>query len=178
MISEGIAPGMPEFWQLSDREVASVAVYVKSLGAVPLEPVPGDAAHGRQLYAAQGCAACHMISGVGSGYGPELTEIGAKRSPAFLRESITTPGASVPDGFLLVELVTSSGANIAGVRLNEDTFSIQIKDASNQFHSFRKADLKEVRKLRGKSPMPAYQRLGPTDLTDLVAYLAGLRGKS
>lgn len=178
VISQGIAPGMPEFWQLSDRELESVAAYVKSFGAVPLEPVSGDPAHGRQLYAAQGCASCHMISGDGSGYGPELTEIGAKRSPAFLRESLTAPEASVPDDFLLVETITLSGASITGVRLNEDTFSIQVKDASNAFHSFRKADLKEVRKLRGKSPMPSYGRLRPADLTDLVAYLASLRGKS
>jgi cytochrome c oxidase cbb3-type subunit 3 len=178
LISEGIEPEMPGAWQLSEREVASVAAYVKTLGSVPVEPVPGDPSRGEHLYRTKGCAACHMVRGEGSGYGPELTEIGAKRSPAFLRESIITPEASVPDGFLLVELVTSGGATIRGIRLNEDTFSIQLKDASNEFHSFRKAELKEVRKLRGKSPMPSYERsLTGEELTDLVAYLASLRGK-
>jgi cytochrome c oxidase cbb3-type subunit III len=179
VISEGIAPDMPAFWQLSDREVSGVAAYVKTLGSAPSEPVPGDVAHGERLYKAKGCATCHMISGDGSGYGPELTEIGAKRNAAFLRESIIAPEASVPEGFLLVELVTASGATIRGIRLNEDTFSIQVKDSNNELHSFRKADLSELRKLRGKSPMPSYERsLSPEELTDLVAYLAGLRGKS
>jgi cytochrome c oxidase cbb3-type subunit III len=178
LISEGVEPDMPAFWQLSEREVASVAAFVKALGSVPLEPVPGDVSRGQHFYQAKGCAACHMISGDGSGYGPELTEIGGKRSPAFLRESIAAPGASVPDGFLLVELVTSRGEIIQGIRLNEDTFSIQVKDAGSQFHSFRKADLSELRKLRGQSPMPSYERsLTPEELTDLVAYLASLRGK-
>ena len=63
--------------------------------------------------------------------------------------------------------------------LNEDTFSIQIKDQKGQFLSFRKAELKELRKQRGKSPMPSYRgSLTPEELTDLTAYLAGLRGKS
>jgi hypothetical protein len=78
---------------------------------------------------------------------------------------------------LLVELVISSGETIRGIRLNEDTFSIQVKDSSNEFHSFRKADLSELRKMRGKSPMPSYEHsLSAEELTDLVAYLAGLGG--
>lgn len=179
VISEGIEPEMPGAWQLSEREVASVAAYVKTLGSVAVEPVPGDPARGERVYRTKGCGACHMVRGEGSGFGPELTEIGAKRSAAFLRESITTPEASVPEDFLLVELVTTAGAIIRGLRLNEDTFSIQVKDASDEFHSFRKTELQEVRKLRGKSPMPAYDRsLTPEELTDLVAFLAGLRGKS
>jgi cytochrome c oxidase cbb3-type subunit 3 len=151
VISEGIAPEMPAFWQMSDREVASVAAYVRTLGSAPSEPVPGDASRGERLYVSKGCGGCHMIAGDGSGYGPELTDVGVKRSLAFLRESIVAPEASVPEGFLLVELVTSSGETIRGIRLNEDTFSIQVKDSSNVIHSFRKADLSELRKLRGKS---------------------------
>ena len=179
VISEGIEPDMPAFWQLADREVSSVAAYVKTLGSAPSEPVRGDVTRGERLYKAKGCGTCHMISGDGSGYGPELTEIGAKRNAAFLRESIIAPEAAVPEGFLLVELVTPAGATIRGIRLNEDTFSIQVKDSSNELHSFRRADLVEVRKLRGKSPMPSYERsLTPEELTDLVAYLASLRGKS
>jgi len=39
--------------------------------------------------------------------------------------------------------------------------------------------LKALRKLSGKSPMPSYRgALTPEELTDLTAYLAGLRGKS
>ncbi len=117
-----------------------------------------------------------MIRGQGSSFGPELTGIGAKRSPAFLRESLE---AVVPDDFLLVELVTSSGAAIRGVRMNEDTFSIQIKEANGDLHSYRKSALKDLRKLRGKSPMPSYDgALNPEEMNDLIAYLASLRENS
>src|SRR6202166_2033338 len=41
-ISDGIAPEMPGAWQLTPREVASVAVFVRSLGKVPPKLLPGD----------------------------------------------------------------------------------------------------------------------------------------
>jgi cytochrome c oxidase cbb3-type subunit III len=179
VIEQGIQPEMPGAWQLSPHEVASVAVYVRQIGSLPAEPIAGDAVHGEQVYKSKGCANCHMIRGVGSGFGPELSDIGARRSVAYLRESIVTPEASVPDRFLMVEAVTASGATVRGIRANEDSFTIQIKDAKGEFSSFRKAELKELRKLPGKSPMPSYQgALTPEELTDLTAYLAGLRGKS
>jgi putative heme-binding domain-containing protein len=179
VIYEGIPPEMPGAWQLTAREVASVAAYVKAMGSTPVEPLPGDPARGEGVYQAKGCAGCHMIGGKGSGFGPELTQIGSRRSGAHLRESIVAPEKSVPEDFMLVEIVLTNGSTVRGIRLNEDPFSIQVKDSKSEFHSYRKADLKEMRKLRGKSPMPSYERsLTPEELTDLVAYMATLRGKS
>jgi cytochrome c oxidase cbb3-type subunit 3 len=141
VISDGIQPEMPGAWQLDPHEVASVAAYVRKIGAAPAEPVAGDPAQGEHLYQAKGCASCHMILGTGSGYGPELTDIGSKRNAAYLRESIVTPDASVPENFMLVEAVTASGATVRGIRVNEDSFTIQIKDSKSAFHSYRKRDL-------------------------------------
>jgi cytochrome c oxidase cbb3-type subunit 3 len=170
---------MPGAWQLSPREVKGVVAYVRSLGSITLEPLPGDASRGERLFKTKGCDTCHMVRGQGSGFGPELTDIGSKRSAAFLRESLIAPEAVVPDDFLLVELITASGATIRGARVNEDTFSIQIKEVSGELHSYRKSALKDLRKLRGKSPMPSYDgALKPDEMDDLIAYLASLRGNS
>jgi cytochrome c oxidase cbb3-type subunit III len=179
LISQGIQPEMPGAWQLSPREVASVAVYVRKIGTIPVEPLPGDAAKGERVFKATGCSTCHIVRGEGVGFGPELTDIGSRRSAAHLRESVIAPEAHVPEDFLLVELVTSGGATIRGIRLNEDTFSIQIMDGKGAFHSYRISELKELRKLRGKSPMPSYKNaLSSEELTDLTAYLANLRAKT
>ncbi len=135
-----------------------------------------DAAHGKLLYAAKGCRGCHVVNGDGTAYGPELTEIGAQRSAAFLRESILDPGVSVPDGFVVVKATPRRGTAVSGVRLNEDSFTIQLRDASGRFHSFRKQDLADLQKDVGKSPMPSYRAtLASAEVDDLVAYLAGLK---
>jgi putative heme-binding domain-containing protein len=179
VISGGIDPEMPGAWQLHPREVASVASYVRSLGALPAEIVPGDPSKGATVYSARKCAGCHMIAGVGEGFGPELTQIGARRSAAHLRSTILQPAASLPDGFLYAAATTVSGQTVLGIRINEDSFTIQLKDAGGVFHSFRKASLKELRRLEGQTPMPSYQgQLSAAELDDLVAYLASLKGKS
>jgi putative heme-binding domain-containing protein len=178
VIASGIAgTEMPGAWQLSPREVASVAAYVLTLGKVAEEKLPGDAARGRVVYEKQGCAGCHIVMGVGSGFGPELTDIGARRSAAYLREAVVKPGASAPEGFLWMEATTVSGHGARGVRVNEDTFTLQLKDMTGKFYTFRKGDLQELMRMVGESPMPAYEKLSPRELDDLVKYLAGLRGR-
>jgi cytochrome c oxidase cbb3-type subunit 3 len=176
VIAEGIPPEMPEGWFLSDDDVADVAAYVRSLGTVAQETVPGDAAHGRQVYRQHGCMGCHVVQGEGGGYGISLDDIGARRGAQHIDQAIRNPAGNLPEGFLFVEAKTADGT-VRGVRVNEDTFSIQIKDMAGEFHSFRKSSLVDLRKLRGETPMPSFESLlTPADLQDLVAYLASLRG--
>ena len=60
--------------------------------------------------------------------------------------------------------------------MNEDSFSIQVRDAGGRSYSFWKKDLAQIDRQRGKSPMPSYQgQLSDAELTDLVAYLASLK---
>jgi cytochrome c1 len=64
------------------------------------------------------------------------------------------------------------------VRANEDSFTIQLRDASNRFHSFRKQEITELKKEAGVSSMPSYKTtLTDAEIEDLVAYLASLRGE-
>jgi cytochrome c oxidase cbb3-type subunit III len=178
VIGEGIrGTEMPGAGAMSDHEVRQTAAYVRSLGKVTLKPVPGNPTHGAEIYRGKGnCAVCHSIHGEGGVSGPDLAEIGARRSAGYLRESLVDPGAAVPEGYLLVKLVTRSGQTMNGIRVNEDSFSIQIRDDSGRSYSFWKTDVAQVDKQRGKSPMPSYKaQLSDDELTDLVAYLASLK---
>lgn len=175
VISRGIPDtGMPGN-SMSAREVEHVAGYVKSLGRVAQPPLPGDPQRGQQIYSGKGgCSECHTIAGRGGPLGPDLTDIGARRSAAHLRASLTDPEADLPDGFLQLRLVTRAGHRLTGVRIDEDTFSIRIRDLSGAVLSFWKSELAELHRDRGKSPMPGYR--GPAlELDDLVAYLASLQ---
>src|SRR5262249_48516842 len=135
------------------------------------------------------CLDCHRLNGEGKPLAPDVANIGQQRDTAWLRRAITDPAAdifdsfqgyrwtiSMPDNYLLVEAVTKSGERIAGSRMNEDAFSIQIRDGAGKIRSLLKSELTQLNKQWGKSPMPSYKDVfSEPELNDLVAYLASLR---
>lgn len=175
IIRGGIAgTGMPGT-RLVEAELNDLAAYVRKLGQVPVVTLLGDAKRGAALYQ-RDCASCHTIDGYGGAFGPDLTGIGASRSPQHLRESLVNPAADFPRGYAFVRVVTRDGKTLTGVRINEDTFSLQFRDAKDVLHSVWKAELREFRKELRKSPMPSYRGLlSAAELDDLVAYLASLQ---
>ncbi len=180
LIRDGIkGTEMPAGYALNTGETWQVAGYVRSLGRLTQESVPGDTRRGREIYLTKGnCAQCHIVGGEGGSLGPELTEIGAHRSAAHLRDAVLDPEKALPEGFMQVRLVANDGRRITAVRLNEDTFTIQVRDLSGHLYSFVKQDLKEIHKDTGKSPMPGFKAtLSAAEADDLVAYLVSLRGK-
>lgn len=179
VIADGIPnTNMPGSWQMSPREVKNTAAYVRTLGTVTQETkLPGDPARGRDVYRKSGCANCHIIDGKGNGYGPELTTIGLARSATHLRQSIVDPSAEVPGEYRTILAITQQGAQTTGIRLNEDTFTIQVRDMAGRVSSFQKANLRTLDKQQA-SLMPAFDKLTPVDLDDLVHYLATLRGSA
>jgi len=177
IIRRGI-PGteMPSSF-LTPSQVSSIAAYVRTLGRVAPEKVPGDAERGAALFASLDCRTCHSLAARGGIVGPALDDVGARRSPAYLREALVDPAAALPRGFVQLRVVTEDGRAIAGVRVNEDGFSIQVRDLSGALHSFWKSELASLEKEFGQSPMASYaERLTPEQVDDVVAYLASLRG--
>ena len=77
----------------------------------------------------------------------------------------------------MVRAVTQNGTEVRGIRLGEDVFWIHIRDASGKVHVLEKSELSRLdRELEG-TLMPAYgARFSATELDDLIAYLASLRG--
>lgn len=176
IVKNGIpGTGMPGF-DLESDEIDAVVAAVRHLSNGPAAgaPAQGDPAHGRAVYEGNGCASCHRIGETGTIYGPELDRIGSMRAPQYLRESVVNPSADIAPEFEGVAVVTSEGKRFTGVRVNEDTFSIQLRLPNERFAMFEKAKLRDVHYL-DRSLMPAYDKLPPADLDDLVAYLAGLR---
>lgn len=178
--------GMPGSRQLRGNDGADVAAYVRSLGRLPPEQMPGDPAAGRLVYENDGnCSSCHILSGVGNGIGPELTGVGLRRNAEYLRRSVTNPDADQPklvdrfrgslNAFLTVRIVSERGT-YEGMRVNEDAFTVQMRDLSGQLYSFEKADLISYEKVMGHSLMPGYNStLSARQIDDVVSYLMSLR---
>jgi putative heme-binding domain-containing protein len=175
---------------LKDGEIRDVAVFVRSLRRDSAPAAAGGGPRGEQIYRQAGCMSCHTIGVEGGVLGPDLSRIGARRDKEYLRRALLDPEADIPESFgeyrwyivipnnfLQVRLTTQDGHAITGARINEDAFSIQVRDEAGQVHSFWKDELKELHKDWGKSPMPSYRdKLTKQDIEDLVGYLASLRG--
>ena len=158
IIQDGIeSTEMPGAWQLTDRETWLVLAHVRSLGRVGIEKLPGDPVHGKVVFTSQGCAACHIVSGVGGNVGPELTEVGQRRSADRLRQCLLQPEKALPDGFVMVRAVPLGGSAIEGIRVNEDSFTVQLRDVQGRFHSFQKQQLQALEYEREATPMPSYR---------------------
>ncbi len=189
VIKNGLSGGMPAFsGQLNDAQINQLVAYLLSLKRVDDAKVTGDPEKGKAVYDSSGCSSCHIISGEGSGTGPELTNVGAERGPSYLKTAVLYPGTDLPQArsflesggqleYLYVHLVTKDGHTYDGTRAAEDSFHIVIKDATGKFLSFQKADLRQLDKESGKSTMPSYRgKLSDPQVNDLVAYLASLKG--
>ena len=180
MLHDGIqGTEMPGAYAMTDHEIWQVATFVRTLGRAASEKVPGDPEQGRRLFNEKGsCLRCHSVSGIGATVGPALTEIGARRSAAFLRKTLLDPSSTLPDGFAMVSAQTKDGLRLTGVRLNEDVWSIQFRDSAGGLRSYWKDDLKDFHKDFTKSPMPSFRGVfNESELTDVIAYLVSLRGE-
>jgi len=180
VIQEGIeGTDMPGAWQISGNEVRQIAAYVRSLGRVESTPLPGDRERGRDVFeGASGCGSCHVVEGQGGILGPDLSDVGLRRGADYLRESLVSPDATIPERYLLVRAQTRAGEEVVGVRVNEDSFTIQLRDQAGRIHSLSKLELEDLEKAFGESLMPSYgSELRATELDDLIAYLASLRGE-
>ena len=71
-------------------------------------------------------------------------------------------------------MTDAKGTSTSGIHLNEDEYSVHLRDIAGNLRSFMKSELKEIT-LPRQSLMPAYPALASTDLENLVAYLSSLR---
>ncbi len=177
VIAAGI-PGtaMPPH-KFDPAELSGIVAYVRSMGGYASTVVPsGDASRGQAVFRGKGgCLNCHRVSREGSRLAPDLSEIGAMRTPERLRRSLLDPTAAMLPMHRSVRAVTLDGNVVTGRRLNEDTYSVQLVDAQEHLISLMKADLREY-KVIAVSPMPSYRdKLTADELADLLAYLVSLK---
>jgi len=162
---------------MDTHELWQTAAFVRTLGQVAATPITGNAKNGEQVFRTKGnCLSCHALGNEGGRIGPPLNGIGARRGAAHLKAKIGTPSTDVPPAFRLIQLTTKTGKTLRGIRLNEDTFSIQFRDFSGNPQSIWKDDIAQITSER-KTNMPAYRdRLNETEMNDLVAFLASEKG--
>jgi cytochrome c oxidase cbb3-type subunit 3 len=175
---------------MTDEEIWQIITYIRSVEVkAPAKPT-GSAAHGRELfYGDANCSLCHMVEGKGGRVGPELTAAGGSRTRESIIDSVRNPSRRLawgltestkefPQEYETITVVTADGKQIKGVALNEDSFSVQMMDTTEQIYLLEKDKLRSFKKNR-ESMMPKYDPnvLSDKDLDDIVAYLISVGAK-
>lgn len=98
----------------------------------------------------------------------------AAPNPQQIERSIVDPSAEIAAQYRIYQVVTKANVTGRGTLLNQDTFSVQMRDTNEKLISFWKTDLKEWGFT--PSPMPSYRdKLTPQEIADVVSYLVSLR---
>jgi putative heme-binding domain-containing protein len=179
VLSTGVpGTGMPSF-TFQPAEVTGVIAYIRAGFDPSGTPVKvGNPTRGQAVVEGKGrCLTCHRISGRGIRTAPDLSDIGAQRTPAALQRSLIDPTSAMLPINRPVRLVTRDGRTISGRRLNEDTFTVQLVDSEERLVSFNKADLREYTVAKTSTMPSAAKTLTPDEIADVVAYLLTLKGQ-
>ncbi len=175
---------------MTDDEIWEIVTYIRGIEVkAPAKPI-GNPGHGKELFYGDAiCSSCHMVNGKGGRIGPDLSSVGSTRRVDALIESVRDPSARLawglteptkefPQEYETVTVVTADGKQFKGVTLNEDSFSVQMIDSSEQMHLFEKDKLRSFEKSR-KSLMPAYKpdTLSDQDLRDIISYLQSIAAR-
>src|SRR6478735_2759159 len=168
LIQAGIQGTSMPSHQFSTPQALTVVAYLRSM--VGVTPASAGAATGPDLGPAPPRGAGPGGGGRGGGRGA------APLNAAALERAILDPDADVAVPYRIFQVVTRSGQTVRGALLNQDTFSIQMRDQAGDLRAFQKTDLKEHGFL--PSAMPSYRgRLAAQEVADVVAYLPSLRGQ-
>jgi len=80
----------------------------------------GGAPDGKTLFTENNCGACHALADAGTtgGTGPDLDDVLADKDAAFIKESITDPGAEIAPGFSDGIMPTNFGQTLEPAELD------------------------------------------------------------
>jgi PQQ-dependent dehydrogenase (methanol/ethanol family) len=185
-IRSGIAgSGMPSFSELTADQIWQLVSYIRSLSGasdVANEVVPGDPAAGEALFFGKAaCASCHAVNARGGIAGPDLSAAG-QTSAQTLRAKIIDPNTSTnPNGRgrrgpSVVVVKMDDGREIRGTRGAEDTYSVQVRDASGKLWLLDKVHVtNESYEFKSLMPGDFSKRLTESEIQNVVAYLKTLK---
>jgi len=137
VIRKGIAgTGMPGIFAMTDDETRDVIAPRARPGPYSRRPLPGDPHKVGSPIRKRSAATVTSSPARAGNLGPELSDVGDRRGILFLRKALLHPGMDrtvSAEGYathLPMLAVTRDGRMLTGVRVNEDTFTIQLRDSN------------------------------------------------
>ncbi|MGD9723180.1 MAG: PVC-type heme-binding CxxCH protein [Pirellulales bacterium] len=164
---------------LVDKLQANVEQQRARLASLESALAGGDIQRGRELFFANEkaiCATCHAVQGQGGQIGPDLTKIGAIRTPRDLLEAVVVPSASFARGYEPFNIVTEDGQVLAGIIARETADAVHLVGTNRVETRVPRSGIETM----AQSPVSIMpegmdQQLSRQELADLIEFLHSLR---
>ena len=160
------------------RSAAALADRSARLAELRSSLAGGDVQRGRNTFfsAKALCSACHTVQGQGGKIGPDLSAIGAIRSPDDLLEAVIYPSASFARGFEPFAFSTRDGLSASGIVARQSADAVYLVNADRREVTIRRTDIESIEPA-SVSIMPdgIEKLLTVADIADLVAFLSSLK---
>ena len=162
---------LEDVWGQVRETSADKARLIAEYKALLAEPAPADPSLGRAIFA-RTCQTCHVLYGVGTQVGPDLT--GSNRTDLdYLLSNIVDPSAVMAHEYRQSVLITDAGRIVTGIVKSEDARAVTVQTADGVV-VVPKDEIDE-RVASDKSMMPDDQlkQFSEHEIRSLIAYLRG-----
>lgn len=162
---------LDRMYQAEQAKLLKVDALVGQLSA-------GDATRGKDVFFSEKskCATCHVVGKKGKRIGPDLTTIGASRSPKDLLESIIFPSSTIVRQYEPYTLVTTEGRTYSGLVIKDTASEMTIQQTTGEPVTVRRSDVDElVPATVSIMPKGLDEALSSQQIADLIAWLQTLR---
>ena len=131
--------------------------------------------HGKAMFAAANCYACHHFAGDGGAVGPDLTGLAGRFSPRDILESVLDPDKVISDQYAGSVITTTSGKTVVGRVTNYSGDGITVNTNMQDPNATVTVNRNEIESMEPSktSMMPAglLNTLHEDELLDLMAFL-------
>jgi putative membrane-bound dehydrogenase-like protein len=164
---------------LYDKLTVDTAKQQAKLAALDGVLAGGEIQRGRDLFFGNKkaiCATCHAVQGQGGRIGPDLSKIGAIRTPRDLLEAIVLPSVSFARGYEAFTAVTASGQVHTGVITRETPEAIYLFSTDRVETRVPRAEVETLAQSTVSiMPEGMEAQLNRQELADLIAFLQSLK---
>ena len=136
----------------------------------------GDAAKGQAIFTTY-CGTCHQINGTGIDFGPNLSEIGSRKTKELIIESILYPSKVIEPGFDMIMIALENEETGMGIVTAETDAELTLKAVGGVKTTYKKSDIVSRSKLPTSIMPPLGAALSASDVANITEYLSAQKKK-
>lgn len=182
---QSAAGSLSESWRPGIRQEATKYLDIpdhQNRGQLPsiseLVALEGDRVAGALVFEKL-CQSCHVVNGVGTDFGPSLSEIGSKLSKEAMYASILKPDAGISFGYEGYLITLEDGSKITGLIQSRTPEEIIVKQLGGAATVYNADQVQSIEQLGTSLMTPNLHLLmDQKELVDLVTYMDNLESPS